>query len=310
VKLGVQLPAQALLEGREAVLAVARRAEELGFDSLWAPDHVVFPVESRSTYAYGRGDAYRDDPPPAYDALVVLALAAGCTERVELATGVLVLPQRNPLLLAKQVASLDALAGGRVVLGVGTGWLAEEQAALGAPPFAARGAVTEEWIAILRACWSAERPSFAGRHYAFPPVHFRPRPVRPVPILVGGNSPAALRRAGRVGDGWFGTAVTLEEARAAIAAVRRHAEAAGRDAAALTLGCGYTILVGDEERDHPRHLVGTPAQIAARLRALREAGLDHLELRPAPMRDPTDHSLRRTLAQLERIAGEVRPLLD
>lgn len=309
MKLGVQLPAQSLLEGRDAVVGLARAAERLGFDSVWAPDHVVFPVERTSVYAYGRGDAYGGDPPPAYDALVVLALAAGCTERVELATGVLVLPQRNPLLLAKQVASLDALSGGRVVLGVGAGWLAEEQAALGAPPFAARGEATEEWIAILRACWTGERPSFAGRHYSFPPVHFRPRPLRRVPILVGGNSPAALRRAGRVGDGWFGTAVTVEEARVSIAAVRGYAEAAGRDPAALTLGCGYTALVGDEERDHPRHLLGTPAQVATRLRALRDAGFDHLELRLAPLRDPDDHSLARTLEQLERIAREVVPLV-
>jgi len=218
-----------------------------------------------------------------------------------------VLPQRNPLLLAKQLASLDSLSDGRLILGAGAGWLAEEFTALEAPDFGARGEVLEEWVAIMRECWTTEEPRFDGRHYRFDPVHFQPRPVRPIPILIGGNSPAALRRAGRIGDGWFGTAVTLEEAHASIAVVRRHAEQAGRDPGELVLGCGYTVSLGSEERDHPRHLVGTTAQVAERVRMLALAGFDHIELRFAPMRDPSGPSLERALEMVAVFAADVAP---
>jgi len=307
MKLGVQLPNLGLLEGREAFVRTARAAEELGYDSVWSGDHVVFPVESESAYPYHRGGAYSPDPLVAYDALIALAVVAGCTERVELGTGVLVLPQRNPLLTAKQLASLDVLSGGRVILGAGAGWLAEEFAALQAPDFRLRAEVLEEWVAILRACWTDDEPRFEGRHYRFDPVHFQPRPVRLIPILIGGNSPAALRRAGRIGDGWFGTAVTLAEAGASIAAVRSHAEQAGRDPDRLILGCGFTVSLTPDERDHARHLVGTPAQVAERVHALAQAGFDHVELRFAPMRDPAGPSLDRALEMVEAFAADVAP---
>jgi probable F420-dependent oxidoreductase len=307
VKLGVQLPNIGILEGREAFVRTARAAEELGYDSVWTGDHVVFPVESASAYPYHRGGAYSPDPLIAYDALIALAVVAGCTERVELGTGVLVLPQRNPLLLAKQLASIDSLSNGRLILGAGAGWLAEEFVALGAPDFALRSDVLEEWVAILRSCWTDDEPRFEGRHYRFDPIHFDPRPARPVPILIGGNSQAALRRAGRIGDGWFGTAVTLEEASASIAAVRRSAELAGRDPSLLTLGCGFTVNITATEGEHARHIVGTPAQVAERVRALAETGFDHVELRFAPMRDPGVPSLDRALAMIEQFAAEVMP---
>jgi probable F420-dependent oxidoreductase len=307
VKLGVQLPNLGLLRGREAFVRTAQAAEALGYDSVWTGDHVVYPVESSSPYPYHRGGAYSPTPLVAYDALVVLSVVAGCTERVELGTGVLVLPQRNPLLTAKQVASLDSLAGGRVILGVGAGWLVEELEALDAPDPSRRGEVLEEWIAILRACWSDEVPRYDGRFYRFDPVHFDPLPARAVPILVGGNSRGALRRAGAIGDGWFGTAVTLDEARASIAAVRRHAEEAGRDPAALTVGAGYTVRITAEEREHERHLLGTPTQIAERVHALAEVGFDHIELRFAPMRDPGERSLEAALEMIEQFAEDVAP---
>ena len=270
-------------------------------------DHVVYPVESSSPYPYHAGGAYSPEPLVAYDALIALAVVAGCTERVELGTGVLVLPQRNPLVTAKQLASLDSLANGRVVLGVGAGWLAEEFTALGSDAFGKRGAVLEEWVAILRTCFTEAQPAFEGRHYRFQPVHFDPKPARAIPILIGGNSPAALRRAGRIGDGWFGTGLTLDEARDAIAVVRRAAEEAGRDPAHVVLGCGTTVRIGDEERDHPRHVLGTPPQAADRIRALADLGFDHVELRFAPMRDPAGPSLERTLEMIELFAAEVAP---
>jgi probable F420-dependent oxidoreductase len=306
VKLGVQLPNIGLLEGRDAFVRTARAAEELGYDSVWTGDHVVFPVESASPYPYHRGGTYSPDPLIAYDALIALAVVAGCTERVELGTGVLVLPQRNPLLTAKQLASLDALSNGRVILGAGAGWLAEEFVALDAPDFAQRGAVLEEWVAILQSCWTDDEPRFEGNHYRFDPIHFQPRPARSIPILIGGNSRAALRRAGRIGDGWFGTAVTLEEAASSIGAVRESAELAGRDPGRLTLACGFTVDLG-AEREHTRHIVGTAAQAADRLHALAEVGLDHVELRFAPMRYPGGPSLELALEMIQVFAADVAP---
>ena len=307
MKLGVQLPNNGLLRGREAFVRTAQAAEALGYDSVWTGDHVVYPVESSSAYPYHAGGAYSPTPLVAYDALVALSVVAGCTERVELGTGVLVLPQRNPLLTAKQVASLDSLAGGRVILGVGAGWLVEEFEALNAPDPARRGAVLEEWMAILRACWSDDEPRFEGRFYRFDPVLFDPKPARPVPILVGGNSEAALRRAGTIGDGWFGTAVTMDEARASIAAVRRHAEETGRDPGTLTLAAGFTVRLTADERQHERHLLGTPAQVASRVRAIADIGFDHVELRFAPMRDPGARSLELALEMMDEFAAEVAP---
>lgn len=307
MKLGVQLPNIGPLEGREPYVRMARAAEDLGYDAVWSGDHVVYPVGATSPYPYHPGGAYSPEPLVAYDALIVLAVAAGCTDRVELGTGVLVLPQRNPLLLAKQLASLDSLSGGRVILGAGAGWLAEEFTALAAPPFAARGQVLEEWVEILRACWTEPIPSHAGEHYAFEPVHFDPRPARPIPILLGGNSPAALRRAGRIGDGWFGTGLTVTELRDAVGTVRRAAEEAGRDPDGLVLGCGATVKLTAEERSHGRHLLGTTAQVAERVGEIKGAGIDHLELRFAPMRDPAGPSLDRTLEMMETFAAEVAP---
>jgi probable F420-dependent oxidoreductase len=310
LRLGVQLPNLGLLEGREPLVRMSKAAEELGFDSLWTGDHVVLPVEIRSRYPYNRTGDYPNDSLVAFDALIALGVAAGCTERVQLGTSVLIVPIRNPLLLAKMLASLDVLSEGRVILGAGTGWLREEFEVLGAPDFAARGEVLEEWIAIMRACWSEDTPRFEGRHYSFPPVNFRPRPARPIPILLGGHSPAALRRVGRIGDGWFGTALPVEEVRTAIAEMREHARAAGRDPQQLVFACGYTVDIGGGEREHPRHLVGSPAGIAARLRELAAAGLDHIELRFAATRDPAGPSLERTLAQMETFAREVLPAVN
>jgi probable F420-dependent oxidoreductase len=286
---------------------MARAADELGFDSVWTGDHVVLPVEVRSRYPYNRTGEYPNDSLVAFDALIALGVAAGCTERVQLGTSVLIVPIRNPLLLAKMLASLDVLSAGRVILGAGAGWLEEEFEALAAPDFAARGAVLEEWIAIMRACWAEDTPSFDGRHYRFDAVNFRPRPARPIPILVGGHSPAALRRAGRIGDGWFGTALPVDELRATIAEIREHARAAGRDPGELVFACGYTVIVGEDEREHPRHLLGSPARVAAQLRELAAAGLGHVELRFASTRDPAGPSLERTLEQMELVAREVLP---
>jgi probable F420-dependent oxidoreductase len=307
VRFGVALPNYGPLQGREPLIRMCRAAEELGYDALWANDHVVAPVGAARRSARDRAIRPARLLPIA-DPLVSLAVAAGCTERVGLGTSVLVLPLRNPLLTAKMLASLDVLSGGRVTLGAGAGWLSEEFEALDAPDFGARGQVVEEWIAIFRACWTEDQPSHDGRHYRFAPIECRPQPASPIPVLVGGSSPPALRRAARIGDGWLGSALPEAEVAAAVRTVREEAERHGRDPGALTFGCGYTVDL-DDGPDDPVSLTGPPSRLVDRIGRLAQAGLDLLELRFAPVRDAERASLARTLELLEAFAAEVAPAL-
>jgi probable F420-dependent oxidoreductase len=224
----------------ESATRLARAAEESGFESLWAVEHVVVPAGYQSRYPYdpsGRMPGGREDfdiPDP----LVWLAYAAAVTKTIKLATGILILPQRNPIITAKEVATLDRLSDGRTLLGVGVGWLEEEFRALGVP-FAKRGERTDEYIAALRALWSEECPSYRGKTVQFERVYSRPQPVRgSVPIIIGGHTESAARRAGRLGDGFFPVRGTVDELRALFELARSEARAAGRNPDALELTTG------------------------------------------------------------------------
>jgi probable F420-dependent oxidoreductase len=202
---------------------IARQAESCGFDSLWAGEHVVLPDPRVAPSPMEPGE-------PILDPLVSLAFLAAHTTTVLLGTGIVILPQRNPLVLAKQVASLDAVAEGRLVLGIGAGYLEPELSAIGVP-MSERGARTDEYLAAMRQLWYAERPAHEGRFVRFSGVAANPRPRRRVPIVVGGHTPAAHRRAVEQGDGWYGfaldmaaTAAQLEGLREAAARYERPAE--------------------------------------------------------------------------------------
>ncbi|MCB2224142.1 MAG: LLM class F420-dependent oxidoreductase [Actinobacteria bacterium] len=221
-----------------AELAVA--LESAGFDSVWTVEHVVVPAGYESAYPYSRsgkmaGGVEDFDLP---DPLVWLAYVAAHTERLLLGTGIVVLPQRNPLILAKEAASLDVLSGGRVRLGIGAGWLAEEFAALGVP-FEDRGARTDDYVRALRALWAEGPATYRGEFVSFERVHSLPRPVqRPIPIVVGGHSRRAARRAGELGDGFFPNHRDPEVVAGLVAHARESAERAGRDPAALEVTVG------------------------------------------------------------------------
>ena len=223
MRIGAKLPSSGALPTQLGIPHMASTLEAAGFASLWVSDHVVMPATVTSRYPYAAdGAATWATDDPWYDAIVALSMAAAVTSGTELGTAVLVLPQRQPVILAKQIASLDRLSGGRVVLGIGAGWLAEEFAAL-ATPFESRGGRTDEWISLLRSCWSGRPDAFDGEHYQLPAgVVCEPTPVRSVPILVGGTTPAALRRARDHGDGWLGIQSydALDEASLAAAAER------------------------------------------------------------------------------------------
>src|SRR6516225_9158878 len=203
MRYGFYLPTRGPTATRDGVLALAREGERLGLHSAMIADHIVFPVESQSTYPYTL-DGKHPSAGDALETFSILGVVAGATERLRLVTSVLVLPYRNPVLTAKMVASLDVLSGGRLTLGVGAGWLKEEFEALNSPAFEARGAVTDEWITIFKQLWSQSPASFDGRFYRYSDIRCEPFPVQKPhpPIWVGGHSRAALRRTARHGDGW------------------------------------------------------------------------------------------------------------
>jgi probable F420-dependent oxidoreductase len=210
---------------------VAQRAEALGFESIWIPEHLVIPIDMKTPYPYSTDGKFPGGPTVAvHDPLLALAFAAGCTERIKLGTGVFVLPLRNAIAVAKAVASLDVLSNGRFLFGVGIGWLAEEFAAVGMP-FKDRAARTREAIRMMKVLWSAETPQFSGRFHSFPPIGFRPKPAQKPhpPVIFGGETRVALKRAAELGDGWYGTRFTPESIRPMIAQLKEFADAAGRD---------------------------------------------------------------------------------
>ena len=205
MKFGLRYTSLGRYANGPAAVELAQAAEAAGFDSMWTVEHVVIPQAYESRYPYspsGRmGSGLEDFPIP--DPLIWLAYIASATRTIKLGTAILILPQRNPVVTAKAVATLDHLAGGRrVLLGIGVGWLAEEFSALGVP-FEDRGARTDEYVAAMRALWTHERASFQGRFVSFDNVFCRPLPAASIPIIVGGDTKAAARRAGRLGDGYF-----------------------------------------------------------------------------------------------------------
>lgn len=205
MKFGVAFTNAGPLAYPEPFAALVRAAEECGFDSVWTVEHVVVPVGYKSRYPYSSdGRMPGPDNVPLSDPLIPLAYAAAITERIRLGTGILILPQRHPAYVAKEVATLDVLSRGRAILGIGAGWLAEEFAALGIP-FEERGPRTDEAIRAIRTLWQPGPQSFEGKFFRWNPVESNPKPVQQpgVPIVVGGHSIPAAKRAARLGDGFF-----------------------------------------------------------------------------------------------------------
>ncbi len=243
VKFGVTgVNAGRRVEGANATI-LARLAEEAGFESLWTVEHVVVPADYQSRYPYsadgrmpGKEEVSIGDP------LIWLAYAAAVTERINLATGILILPQRNPVLLAKECATLDTLSGGRLLLGIGVGWLQEEFAALGVP-FEDRGARTDEYVDALRNLWREAEPTFGGRFASFEKAKSYPKPAGgTIPIIVGGHTDAAARRAGRIGDGFFPWGLGAEHLTRLLGLMREAAREAGRDPDAVEVTAGAMDL--------------------------------------------------------------------
>ena len=216
---------------------LATTAERCGIESLWSVEHVAIPVQHLPYPGTTDGKMPGGDNVAIPDPLIPLAYVAAITRTIKLATGILILPQRHPIYTAKEVATVDVLSGGRVILGIGSGWMKEEFESLGID-FHRRGGMTDEAIQSLRALWAEGTSSFSGKHFKFGPLHSNPKPVNhDVPIHVGGHSTAAARRAGRYGDGFFPTVMNPEKLAELFTLVRSEAKKAGRNADAIEFSC-------------------------------------------------------------------------
>ena len=245
MKFGLTFAASIGIDGPSA-LEVCRRAEAAGFESVWGGEHVVLPTSIESRYPYtvdGKIPATPDTPIP--DPLIWLAFAAAAAPTVRLGTCILIVPQRNPLVLAKELATLDALSGGRLELGIGVGWLKEEFDALGVP-WERRGARTDEYIAAMRALWAGPHAEFHGEFVDFEPATCSPRPVQAsIPVHVGGDTDAAIQRAVRLADGYFPGESDPAKLGALIARLREAAERAGRDPASIAINATFGRQMSD-----------------------------------------------------------------
>jgi probable F420-dependent oxidoreductase len=262
------------------ITALARRAEALGLDSLWVNDHVVVPSPPASTTEASYATRYGEHRGQMlYEPLITLAYLAGATERITLGVSVYLLALRHPVLAAKQVVSLDALSGGRAILGVGVGWLEAEFEAVGIP-YRQRGARTDDALQILKALCTGDRATYDGRHHSIRDMEFLPKPpqVPHPPVWIGGRSEAAMRRAARFGDAWHPSHLTGAELRERIPELHRECERAGRSPADVTVTTRRRLLrdgaVDETERD--RVLQGGAEGIAATIAELEALGVTHL----------------------------------
>lgn len=250
--------------------ALAVKAETLSFESLWTVEHVLVPSGYQSKYPYDpsgkmAGGAESFDLP---DPLIWLAFVAAATERIKLATGILIVPQRNPAITAKEVATIDALSGGRVILGVGVGWLEEEFNALGVP-FADRGTRHDDYVEAMRALWSGEKASVHNTYTSFDNCISLPRPANgTVPIVIGGHTKRAAQRAARIGNGFFPGSGGLDELRGLFDVMREECAATGRDPGEIELSAGGGGRNVDE--------------LCTRIENLQALGVSRVMLAPLP----------------------------
>jgi probable F420-dependent oxidoreductase len=273
MRFGIWLPTCRHLATPEIIRTAAVRAEALGYDSVWVSDHVVVPRANVANFGT-----------TIFDPLVTLGVVAGATRRVRLGTTVLIVPYRHAVVAAKMIASLDALSDGRVIVGVGAGWVAAESAMLGVP-FAERGPMTDEYLRAMQELWTSPAPSFSGKYVQFRDLHFEPRPIQVPhpPIWVGGHSKAALRRTVELGAAWHPINRAPGELRAGVAELARLSRARGRATPpALTLRNDVRNQRAGETAPASAHagrvIAGEPAAVVDQIAELAACGVEELVL--------------------------------
>jgi len=306
MQIGVFLPISGRATGPDTLMEAARSAEAQGFDAVWSADRVVTPWNISTSYPYSENHEFIVPPDrPFLDSLTCLAFLAGCTQKITLGISVLVLPYRHPLYWARVAASIEQLSRGRLIMGVGVGWMQEEFAALGVP-FKERGRMTDEQLEIIQRLWTEEHISFEGQFYRFSDLAFYPKPIQQprIPIWVGGEGNAAQKRAAKYGDAWFPyfVDITIEELRAGYENVRRLAEQAGRNSDNILLTCCRPIEVTAQPvPQDERRLRGNSEQLVEAIQAYRDKGVHHLALQFMAPRWPE------RVKQIEQFANEVMP---
>ncbi len=311
--IGFDLPTRGALASPKTITRLAIEGEAMGFDYLTLSDHIVIPKDIEARYPYsatgefplgGRGDWYEQ--------LTSAAYVAAKTSRLRLITSVMVVPHRPAVLTAKMLATIDLLSNGRLTVGIGAGWMKEEFEAVSAPPFAERGAVTDEYLTAFRELWTMDAPLFEGRYVRFNNIVMAPKPVQKPhpPLWIGGESPPALRRVARLGDGWYPIGTnpqypldTLPRLRAGIDRMRGLVAEAGRDPRQITIGYRVqrhgprvTVSTDDGER---RLFSGGSTDIASDLRTFRELGIGAVDL------SFIGDTVESTLADMKRFRDEV-----
>jgi len=295
-----------------------KHGEQLGFGIVTVSDHVVIPRAVQSIYPYSEDGAFSGvDAGECLEQLTVAMFLAANTSSIKIMTSVMVLPHRPPVLAAKILASLDVLSRGRLIVGVGAGWMQEEFEALDTAPYEHRGSVANEYIQIFKEMWTSDTPEYNGTYAQISGMSFYPKPVQNPhpPIWVGGESPPALRRAGQLGDAWYPIGSnpafpmdTSERLAEGIATVRRHAEEAGRDPASIDFG--YSAGWYDDREEKPGRdggrmvFTGTPDQVVSDIREFEALGVRHLIL------GLTGSTPEETLDRMERFATEVKPFTN
>jgi probable F420-dependent oxidoreductase len=307
-KFGVFLPVSGRAASRKTLMQAARQAEALGYDSVWAADRLVMPWKIETTYPYSKESTFIVPPDrPFFDTLTCLAFLAGCTDKIELGMSVMVLPYRHPLHWARIATTIDQLSSGRLILGVGVGWMEEEFAAMNVP-FKDRGRISDEQLTLLKKLWTEEHITFHGQYYNATDIAFLPKPYRQprVPIWVGGEGKPAQRRAGQFGDAWFPyfVKITPQELAAGFANVRAEAYKAGRNPDEVQLACCLPVeLTAADGPPITDYLKGSVRQVTDRLKQFIAVGAIHIGLQFMIPHYPERQE------QIERFAKEALPAL-
>ncbi len=316
MQFGFGLPTRGPMATPQSLATLARTGEELGFAMISVSDHIIIPKTIDSTYPYNESGTFAGSPTgECLEQLSLLSFLVGVTSSAKLLTSVMVLPHRPPVLTAKMLATIDVLSNGRLIVGCGVGWMREEFEAIGAPAYDERGSVGDEYIRAFKELWTSDNPSFEGKYCRFANVAFAPKPVQKPhpPIWTGGESPAALRRAGRLANVWypigsnprFPVATPGQFAEYA-ARVKRYAQDAGRDPSSLDFAYSanwfndqQALTLPDGQR---RPLTGTPQQIADDIKRYEDLGVRHM------MVNLQGETQAQTLERMQRFADRIMPL--
>ena len=290
MRVGISIPNMGPLTSPEILLEIAERAEQYHFSDLWVGDHIIFPAQIRSRYPYPGG--FSSLPTHGIlEPLVAMSYLGGITKDVRLGVSVLIVPYRNPVVTAKMIATLDVLTGGRVILGAGVGWMAEEFQSVGAD-YEHRGAVTDEYIRVYQNLCTAEEATFSGKYYRYENLRMAPKPVQKPypPVWIGGTSMASIRRAANVGDGWQRISITPDEVKSKGQILRGELLEKGRNPESFVV-CPRLLYSIQDDPPVPSNVPtihGTSEDVLGMMRRYEEAGADHILMSPqGPTREKT-----------------------